>query len=235
MLAPKRLPIASLRTHSAAARPPHSSGGDVRRSASRPLNSSAEKSKKEPFSLRICAPPPVPYKVALITASAPALRFHEQADTDGHPIGELEFADRIVFDLVRARPDARRAAGSRWALVTSGKSNSHSARSTRCTPRSIRHPPPESAGSQNQPALRAVGIVEGEVGGEHLAELAVADALADRLHRRRVAVGEVDAEQPVGARARHREPPRLRLRCGRAASGRRRQLPASNAWMHCSA
>ena len=36
---PKRSPAASLRTHSAAARPPHSSGGDAMRSALRPLKS----------------------------------------------------------------------------------------------------------------------------------------------------------------------------------------------------
>jgi GH15 family glucan-1,4-alpha-glucosidase len=53
-------PPASLRTHSAAARPPQSSGGEASVWRSRPLNSSAEKSKNEPFSLRISAPPSVP-------------------------------------------------------------------------------------------------------------------------------------------------------------------------------
>src|SRR5690242_5694813 len=46
-------------------------------------------------------------------------------------------------------------------------------------------------------ALRPVCIMEREVRGEWLAKLAFANALADRLRRRRVAIAEIDPEQAV--------------------------------------
>src|SRR4051812_9239758 len=78
VLPENRSPRTSFRSHSTAARPPHSSGGEAMRSRSRPRSRSAEKSKNEPFSLRIWAAPSVPVTLASMTASWPALRFHEQ-------------------------------------------------------------------------------------------------------------------------------------------------------------
>src|SRR4051794_30701179 len=48
-------------------------------------------------------------------------------------------------------------------------------------------------------ALRAKGIVKGEVGCEHLPELAGSDPLADRLRGCGMAVAEVHTEQAVGS------------------------------------
>jgi hypothetical protein len=47
-------------SQSTAARPAHASGGEASRSRSRPRSRSAQKSKNEPFSLRISAPAFVP-------------------------------------------------------------------------------------------------------------------------------------------------------------------------------
>ena len=90
-------------------------------------------------------------------------------------------------------------------------------------PRSITQPPPDERRVVEPRLVRAVGVVEDEVDGVDLAELAAGDELARPRARRRVAVGEVDAEQPVGRARRLDDARASRRRRGRAASGRTRR------------
>ena len=86
-------------------------------------------------------------------------------------------------------------------------------------PRSITQPPPGERRVVEPRLVRAVGVVEHEVGTEQLAELAGTAARA-RAERLGVPVGEVDPEQPVGASRGLDDAPRLGRRAARAASGR---------------
>ena len=174
MLAPKRLPVASLRTHSAAARPPQSSGGEAMRSAmSRPRNSvGREVEERAVLVAHRGAARGADRSVASITASRPALRFHEQAMPHLHAIRQCELADRIIFDLVRRGSAVRRAAGCRGRLALRGNrtSTGRGRRGGRRGRSGSRRP--TAAGPRTSRSAGPVGIVEGEVGGEHLAELA---------------------------------------------------------------